>query len=72
MLGVLLFLFYVLLAVLLAVLQGDPGQEAAILAACRARFGALKAPRAVIWRGDWPVLASGKTDLQRLALEVGL
>ena len=59
-------------SVLLAVLQGDPGQEVAILAACRARFGALKAPRAVIWREDWPVLASGKTDLQRLALEVGL
>ena len=59
-------------SVMLAVLQGDPGQEAAILAACRAHLGALKAPRAVIWRADWPVLASGKTDLQRLAREVGL
>jgi long-chain acyl-CoA synthetase len=49
--------------VLVAVMRGDVGQEAAVLAACRVQFGALKAPRAAIWRGDWPVLASGKTDL---------
>jgi hypothetical protein len=38
------------------------------LTAARAQFGALAAPRAVIWRRDWPVLASGKTDLATLAV----
>lgn len=56
--------------VLVAVVMGDGAQEAAILRACRAHLGPLKAPRAVIWRGDWPVLASGKTDLR--ALEAAL
>ena len=56
--------------VLVAVIVGEVAQEAAILRACRARLGPLKAPRSVIWRGDWPVLASGKTDLQ--ALEAAL
>lgn len=59
-------------AVMLAVLQGDRAVEAAVLAACRARLGALVAPKAVIWEDQWPVLASGKTDLVRLAREVGL
>ena len=59
-------------AVMVAVLQGDRSVEAAILAACRGRLGALIAPRAVIWVQEWPVLASGKTDLGRLAREVGL
>ncbi len=59
-------------AVMVAVLQGDRLAEAAVLAACRGRLGALIAPRAVIWVADWPVLASGKTDLLRLAREVGL
>ncbi len=57
-------------AVLIAVVQGDPAQEAALLAAARRRFGATAAPRAVIWRDDWPVLPSGKTDLAALALSV--
>ncbi len=59
-------------AVMVAVLQGDATSETAILAACRGRLGALIAPRAVIWVEQWPVLASGKTDLVRLAREVGL
>lgn len=59
-------------AVMVAVLMGDRASESAILARCRAELGALKAPRAVIWRHDWPVLASGKTDLIRLAREAGL
>jgi long-chain acyl-CoA synthetase len=59
-------------SVMLAVLQGDAAHETAILTACRAHLGPLKAPRAVIWRRDWPVLASGKTDLLRLAAELGL
>ncbi|WP_054007638.1 AMP-binding protein [Cypionkella psychrotolerans] len=59
-------------AVMVAVVHGDRSAEAAILAACRGRLGALVAPRAVIWVDDWPVLASGKTDLVRLAGEVGL
>ncbi|MCZ8336448.1 MAG: AMP-binding protein [Rhodobacteraceae bacterium] len=58
--------------VLVAVMQGDPAQEAQILRAARARLGALKAPRAVIWRGDWPELPSGKADLTRIAAEAGL
>ena len=52
---------------LVAVLQGDAGQEAAILRALRVRLGPLKAPRRVVWRQDWPVMASGKTDLAALA-----
>lgn len=63
--------------VMVAVVQGDRTcgaalLEAALLQAGRERFGPLKAPRAVIWRDDWPVLASGKTDLVRLAAEAGL
>jgi long-chain acyl-CoA synthetase len=57
---------------MVAVVQGDPAAETAILTACRQRLGGLVAPKAVIWRADWPVLASGKTDLVRLAREVGL
>ena len=53
--------------VMVAVAQGDPACEADLLAAGRRQFGPLKAPRAVIWRQDWPVLASGKTDLAALA-----
>ncbi|MBC2834349.1 AMP-binding protein [Paragemmobacter straminiformis] len=58
--------------VMVAVMQGDPAAETAILQAARARFGPLKAPRAVIWRKDWPMLTSGKTNLTRLAAECGL
>lgn len=55
--------------VLHAVAMGDPGAEAAVLAALRAEFGPMKAPRRILWRDDWPVLPSGKTDLR--ALEAG-
>ena len=51
---------------LIAVLQGDPSQEAAILAALRSGLGPLKSPKALIWRDDWPMLPSGKTDLTAL------
>ncbi len=57
--------------VLVAVLRGDKAQEAAILRAARSALGPLKAPRAVIWCDDWPVLSSGKTDLAALARRVG-
>lgn len=57
-------------AVLIAVVQGDANAAEAILAACRARLGSLKAPRRLIWRTDWPTLPSGKTDLVRLTQEV--
>ena len=57
-------------SVLVAAVQGDPRQEAAILAALRARLGPLTAPKAVIWIKVWPELASGKTDLA--ALQQGL
>jgi long-chain acyl-CoA synthetase len=55
---------------LIAILQGDAGQEATLLALLRDRLGPTRAPKAVIWRDDWPVLASGKTDLK--ALEANL
>lgn len=47
---------------LVAVLAGNAEVDA-VLAACRAAFGPLKAPKAVHWLQDWPMLASGKTDL---------
>ena len=56
---------------LVAVLVGDAGREAEILSAARREFGVLKAPRAIIWRRDWPLLASGKTDFLRLASGLG-
>ena len=56
--------------VLVAILQGDTGQETGILAALRQSLGPTRAPKTVIWRDDWPVLASGKTDLK--ALEASL
>ncbi len=56
---------------LVAVVQGDSVQEAAILRAARVSLGPLKAPKVLIWRRDWPELASGKTDLQRIMAEVG-
>ena len=52
---------------LVAVLQGDAGQGDAILRAARQRLGALKAPKRLIWREDWPVLSSGKTDFRAIA-----
>ncbi len=52
--------------VLVAMMEGDPSAEAAILAALRAELGPLKAPRVLFWQENWPVLASGKTDLQAL------
>jgi long-chain acyl-CoA synthetase len=55
---------------LVAVCQGDAAQEGAILAALRAELGALKAPKALIWRNDWPYLPSGKTDLRALQAQV--
>jgi long-chain acyl-CoA synthetase len=56
--------------VLVAVLQGDPGEEPRILTATRAALGPLKAPRSITWRESWPLLPSGKTDLA--ALSAGL
>ncbi len=49
-----------------AVMQGDPAQTGAIMLAARARLGPLLAPRAIRWVAEWPVLASGKTDLAAL------
>lgn len=59
-------------AQLVAVAMGDPAAEDAILKAARRHLGALKAPRAILWRADWPELPSGKPDLARLAREAGL
>ncbi len=55
--------------VMIAVCQGDPACEAELLRAARGLLGPLKAPRALIWRQDWPETASGKTDLRRLEEE---
>lgn len=52
--------------VLHAVAMGDPAAEAAVMAALRAALGPMKAPRSISWRADWPVTASGKTDLSAL------
>ncbi len=56
--------------VLVAVVEGDQRGEAAILAALRVQLGPLKAPKALIWITDWPVLPSGKSDLQALQARV--
>jgi long-chain acyl-CoA synthetase len=52
--------------ILIAVLQGDARNEPGILAALRHSLGPTRAPKILIWRDDWPVLASGKTDLTAL------
>lgn len=44
---------------------------ASIMAACRARFGPLIAPKQVIFQDAFPRLPSGKTDLIALAQQVG-
>ncbi|MEY4982020.1 MAG: hypothetical protein RIR62_286 [Pseudomonadota bacterium] len=59
-------------SVLVAVALGDAARTDAILRAARDRLGPLKAPRAILWRADWPELPSGKPDLARLAREAGL
>jgi long-chain acyl-CoA synthetase len=53
-------------AVMVAFCLGDQRQQDAIIARARAEFGALKAPRAIIWLTDWPRLPSGKTDFRLL------
>ncbi|MFM7444958.1 MAG: AMP-binding protein [Tabrizicola sp.] len=55
---------------LVAVVQGDAGHEVGILVTLREKLGPTRSPKALIWRDDWPVLASGKTDLK--ALEASL
>ncbi len=55
---------------LVAVLLGDAGQEAAILAALRSNLGTLRSPKRLIWFEEWPLLPSGKTDLQAIMARV--
>ena len=57
-------------SVLVAIALGDSAKVAAILSAVRAEFGPLKCPRQIVWRTDWPALASGKTDLAALARDL--
>lgn len=57
-------------SVLIAVAMGDAANENAILSATRAQFGPLKSPRRIIWRDDWPTLASGKSDLAALVRDL--
>jgi long-chain acyl-CoA synthetase len=51
---------------LVAVAQGDSQQESVILAQLRGQMGPLRAPKAMIWLSNWPMLPSGKTDLVAL------
>lgn len=44
--------------------DGDGLSDDEILATCRGVFGVTRAPRAVHRPKEWPVLASGKTDLK--------
>lgn len=55
---------------LVAVVQGT-AEDDAILRACRAALGALKAPKAVYRLADWPMLGSGKTDLAAVERAMG-
>lgn len=55
---------------LVAVLMGHTDGDG-VLAACRAAFGPLKAPKAVHWVQDWPMLPSGKTDLAAVERAMG-
>ena len=57
-------------SVLIAIVMGDTEKETSLLSATRARFGPLKSPRRIIWRDEWPTLASGKTDLASLARDL--
>jgi len=50
-----------------AAVMGDPACDAAVIAAVRAEFGPLAAPRRLHWRSTWPLLASDKPDLRALA-----
>lgn len=59
-------------SVMVAVILGDRSQEASILHLARQDFGALKAPRSVVWVDTWPVLPSGKSDLAALSQMVAL
>ncbi len=52
--------------VLEAVMMGEPALTGLIMLAARQALGALKAPRAIRWVGEWPTLPSGKTDLAAL------
>ncbi len=52
---------------LVGVLVGDRGQDPVLMTALRDRFGPLKSPKVLIWRQEFPLLASGKVDLVQLA-----
>jgi long-chain acyl-CoA synthetase len=55
---------------MVAICMGDAAQEPAILAALRAEFGPLKAPKSIQWRSTWRQLPSGKTDYGAFQAEV--
>ncbi|MHA6345275.1 AMP-binding protein [Roseivivax sp. CAU 1761] len=48
----------------------DPEGDARLLAAARARFDALAAPRRIVALPDFPLTAAGKPDLGRLAVRL--
>jgi hypothetical protein len=51
------------------VLGGAPDDD--ILQACRTALGPLKAPKALHRLTEWPMLASGKTDLAAVERALG-
>ena len=59
--------------VLVAVISGESGVVAGedLLKRCREAFGALAAPRRVIALEDFPLTASGKPDLPKIAARFG-
>lgn len=55
---------------MVAVILGTAPDDA-VLRACRAALGPLKAPKAVYRLADWPMLGSGKTDLEAVERAFG-
>ena len=55
---------------LVAFLAGDPSRGDDVQRLARDRLGPLIAPRTCVWRTDWPLLPSGKTDFATLLREV--
>ena len=52
---------------LVAVVEGQRAAQDSLQAALRAHLGPLKCPKSFLWLEEWPILASGKTDLVALA-----
>lgn len=51
---------------------GEPRQEEAIIAHCRAKLPAISVPREVHFLANWPLNVNGKTDYAALATELAV